>query len=387
MITQLSIKNFKKFNELHIKDLERINLIVGSNNTGKTTTLESIMGFACGSDLASMLALSVWRRFPQVQNHNNMYISAEIMANAFHISNNIDTLDLSFSFSGTVDGVEKSFQHHLEPGQLISSLLSSGSNTIVDGTEIIHRQVPMPLPIAPGSSITVDVPSQYLGEWSVSSEEETLACKLSTPLQFSQIENRKSLLSAKFHDFNTYRFEQEISKVYAYLETNGTLEEFIRELNDSFPDIEVADIVNIPYPDGSNAPIKIKFVNGNRHPIYALGDGFRRWYELLGGMLTFPKSVHCIEEADATLHHQAQEGFATNLLKYARKYDNQIFITTHSKEYLKSFLSAIEKNSNNDLKNSIRVITLRDYDGIVKYRTLDGKESLQAIRQGMELRI
>ena len=386
MITRFSITNFKKFSDFSLEDLGRINIIIGSNNTGKTTTLEAVMGFSCGINLASAIHFLVWRRFPQTQNSNNAYLAAELLVNAFNTITDCD--QLSFSFNGEVDGKEYSFCHSLKPGQLISSLLPGAKHVVIDGTEIKNRQVPLPAAMVPGSSIMVDVPSQYLGLWEVRDEEEKkVSCELASPIQLNNVPSDKPLVLAMFHDFSTYKKEQDVSKVYAHLQDKGQLRKFIGELNASFPDIKISSIDNIPYPDGSSAPIKIKFKNGKRHPIYALGDGFRRWYELLGGMLTFPNSIHCIEEADATLHQQAQEGFSTNLLYYSEMFNNQIFITTHNKEYLTIFLNTIKENKENALKNKIRVITLRECAGTVKGRILNGKEALDALNRGMELRI
>lgn len=42
MLKKLSIRNFRLFEELEIEGLKRVNLIVGKNNTGKTTLLEAI---------------------------------------------------------------------------------------------------------------------------------------------------------------------------------------------------------------------------------------------------------------------------------------------------------------------------------------------------------
>ena len=42
MLQKLSIRNFRLFEELDIEGFKRVNLIVGKNNTGKTTLLEAI---------------------------------------------------------------------------------------------------------------------------------------------------------------------------------------------------------------------------------------------------------------------------------------------------------------------------------------------------------
>ena len=104
-------------------------------------------------------------------------------------------------------------------------------------------------------------------------------------------------------------------------------------------------------------------------------------------MISYPNSVHCIEEADATIHHQAQYGFSKNLVRYAQKYKTQLFITTHNKEYLTTFLNSIKNSDTDYLINDIRIITLRDYNGIIRYRILDGNDALNSINSGLELRV
>jgi predicted ATP-dependent endonuclease of OLD family len=42
MITQLEIKNFRGFSEYKIDDVGQVNLLVGTNNSGKTSILEAV---------------------------------------------------------------------------------------------------------------------------------------------------------------------------------------------------------------------------------------------------------------------------------------------------------------------------------------------------------
>ena len=54
-IRNLRIENFRGFSRLEMKDLGRINLIVGANNSGKTTVLEAINVLMAGGD-----AWAIW---------------------------------------------------------------------------------------------------------------------------------------------------------------------------------------------------------------------------------------------------------------------------------------------------------------------------------------
>ena len=93
-----------------------------------------------------------------------------------------------------------------------------------------------------------------------------------------------------------------------------------------------------------------------------------------------------LEEADVTFHHQAQGGLAANLKNVTQKYNNQVFMSTHNVEFLKTFLIGMGKEDPEFLRNHVRVVTLRNYRNSVKQRTLHGFEALEAINNGLELR-
>ena len=382
MITKLKIKGFKRFHEVTFDDLSRINIFIGINNVGKTTALEGLMGLASGSSHYAVLNVAVYNRIP-VQGLT-AYQLADLMLQAFHDAKSAS--DLSFTFNGVIDGEEKCFSHTLEPGQLIDSLLV-GTQNIVDGSEVMHRQMPVPFPLSPGGSIMMDVPSQYLGKWTIKSDEYSLSHEISYPISFQQLPNKKICKLAIHHNLFTFSNEMSIGQVYSSLKRSKHWSKFIEELNVSFPELKIKNIENIPYPDGTVAPISIQFENGSRHPLYTLGNGFRRWYEVVGQMIAYPNAIHCIDEADATFHYQAQNGFATNLYQCAEKYDNQVFMATHNMEYLKNIIEALEKDSTEIIKNNFRVITLRNYHEDIRVRIIDGEEALRAIQQGLELRI
>ena len=47
-ITQLHIRNFKSIHHMHLEDIENALILVGQNNTGKTTVLDAVR--AVGGD-------------------------------------------------------------------------------------------------------------------------------------------------------------------------------------------------------------------------------------------------------------------------------------------------------------------------------------------------
>ena len=70
MITQLEIKNFRGFSEYKIDDVGQVNLLVGTNNCGKTSVLEAIHLLKSRGDVAVLFSI-LTQRGEQVQYDNS----------------------------------------------------------------------------------------------------------------------------------------------------------------------------------------------------------------------------------------------------------------------------------------------------------------------------
>ena len=57
MLRDLTIQNYRCFQEFQIDDLARVNLIVGGNNTGKTSLLEAIYLYVTQNHPSSLVSL------------------------------------------------------------------------------------------------------------------------------------------------------------------------------------------------------------------------------------------------------------------------------------------------------------------------------------------
>lgn len=389
MISKFAIENFKKYDNISFDDLKQINIFLGVNNVGKTTILESIMAFASGYNFTSVFNLAMIDRVRNYSQNLSHYQLAELILNTFYNFNT--TSNLSFSFKGTVeDGkkklTSKEFVHRFEPSALLDAFLQD-KKIILNDAGLNNHKVTVPVSSPAGVPVMMDIPTQYLGRWNIASDSSNKQFNIIVPVAYNQFSREEVFIDAAFHDIYTHRNIFDFQKVYSYLMSQDILEDFIRELNRAFTGINIKSIDNIPYPDGAQAPISIRKSDGLRYPLYTLGDGVLRWCSMLGMMITYPNAVHCIEEADITLHQQAEEAFAVNVMRYARKYNNQIFMTTHNEEFLGAFLRGLKGKDAEFLKNEVRVITLRNLRKSVKQRTLDGMEALEAMEGGLELRV
>lgn len=203
--------------------------------------------------------------------------------------------------------------------------------------------------------------------------------------------SKKPLISAKIDDILAHQNEVENKKIYAALSRLRLLDKIVDEMNRSFVGLGLDSIENIPYPDGSEATLSCRFQNKRILPLYMLGDGVRRWFNIIGNMAVYQRAIHCIEEIDVNFHHDSQRELSLQLYQYAKMFHNQIFTTSHSEEFLYAFLTAIrdkdEIEHTSALTDEVRVITLRNVDQTVKARTLNGTEALEALDNGLELRV
>ncbi|WP_339135927.1 MAG: AAA family ATPase [Candidatus Electrothrix sp. GW3-4] len=76
MITQLEIKNFRGFSEYKIEDVGQVNLLVGTNNCGKTSVLEAVHLLRSRGD-ASVLISLLSHRGEWIPNEERMHRDAE----------------------------------------------------------------------------------------------------------------------------------------------------------------------------------------------------------------------------------------------------------------------------------------------------------------------
>lgn len=387
MIKSIDITGFKKFKHLKIDGFRRINLFVGINNVGKSSLLEAILGACCGQNIDPAFGMSMLHRmnvFNLLSNSvqlSSSYKMASILLQFFNNGQNIN--DLHFSLNINTDEHNFSIKHEFEPSSIFSEFFPKemGSFGNVDSsyvTENLARNQ-----IFNNQSIR----QQFLGNWKITINDDMKKFGIFFPNIAYNSEIIQPLILARYNDVFSHREENENRRIYAFLSRSNEMETFIGELNNSFPGLGVDKIENIPYPDGSEASISFKLSGGVRMPLYAMGDGVRRWYNILGGMIIYSNAVHCLEEVDSGFHYEAQGQLCKNLTHYAKKYNNQIFMTTHNKEYVLALLNTVETQDNDFLHDEVRIITLRQGSNELEYRVLDGNEAIFAYNNGLELRL
>lgn len=364
MLTSLKVNGYRKLSEAEFTGFSRVNFFVGSNNVGKTSLLEAIYIWACGFNIAPLLSGVTHRQPDQM----SFYRLAE---DFLFYAHNRKATPLQMTVEGMANERTTGFSHSISLNEAVLSIngINFGrhndyvSENDKNSTETKNRW-------------SRGVRS-FIGEWKIEGDNNE---KVINNIYIPDLSSKphKQNYNAVFVDILDHRLSVANLQIFSILKRNGLLENLICEMQRVFPEIENID--SLPYPDGSLTPLSVKIKNDGYIPLRFFGDGMQRWFHILGLFVLYSGYIICIDEIDATLHPVAQKILCENIIRYAEKYDVQLFITTHNIEFLDNFLNAFdEQRSVNDGKDEVRIITLKDdtNSGNIKSRTLSGTEALQ----------
>lgn len=358
MLSKLEIYGFRKFKHIEIDNLKRINLILGSNNSGKTSILEAIFAYCCGLNIEPIISTIA------IRGEKDIYGNYDFLEKVISLFN--DKSNLEFKIKGKDSyGNVNAFTNSIIPGSMYQSMVSNKYN-----------------------NVSINNMNRVL-EWNIRDMHNNEIKKVIEHNIIESLNNQVLIqpnMIANFNDILSHRNQKENTSIYATLKRSSLFNEFKENMKEVFGEIE--DIDSIPYPDGSSAPVSIKYKDKSLLPLYNFGDGHQRWFYILGNMMIKPNSIFCIEEIDSTFHYKAQQDLSKNIMKYAKKFDSQVFITSHSIEFVDNFLKGIDELNDSSLLEEINIITLKtNLKGETKARILNGKEAIETRENyGLELR-
>lgn len=346
-----------------------MNFFVGSNNVGKTTILEAVYGWASGLSLSPFLGTSILRN--QIM-QSPYYIADRI----FSAVNDRNHLPFTFNISAIDDDNEITFFHTINVGDVfrafikklaMSTAIMKKNNELANQNNISRFQQ--------GTSFPMSIPAVQLARWEIKDNRDNIkSYSLDWPNLF--VENTEPQRLASYKDIGSHRNIEENLKIYVYLKRQNLINEFIQDMRVIFPEVKSIDL--LPYEDNSTTPVSIQFKNTEYYPLDNFGDGFRRWYHIIGSLVLYNNSIICIDEIDATLHPEAQKEFCRNIIRYSRKHNVQLFITTHNLEFIDYILTAWNENADLKLQDDIRIITIKDSSGETKFRNMTAGEAFNA---------
>ncbi|NEQ40318.1 MAG: AAA family ATPase [Okeania sp. SIO3I5] len=350
-IDNLTIHRFRGIRDLKLEELGQINLLVGVNNSGKTSVLEAISTYCNPLDPLEWIN-TAWRREIKFSRKSKLETLKWLFPQ--NNDNNPDDFyqgETKVSGSGNFSVVESKATY--EEFEDISKTTGNNNeeyeqeNQIDDEIDIDNNE------IRRGADLILEVTTQQ--EVTTLDEEEKRSRyeREKVLRQFIIMENEGLMNRAKRSKIKklsvnmitpiSHKIEP-FTKLFTQTTFQGFKQEVIELI--SMIDSEIIDL-DILDPTGKNSRLYVIHKTLGITPISAFGDGVLR---LLFMALTIAKSkdgILLIDELETSIHTEALRPSFSWLVKWCRKMNVQLFATTHSLETVDAVLDASE--STNDL--------------------------------------
>ena len=351
MIEQFKIHNYKNIKDLHLPKLERVNLLMGKNNVGKSNLLESISIFLGNKPTSILLS----RGENLIDELKEQYISLfygrkEDYSKKFCIELNDGSKSL---FINQVYIVEEEVNEE-NFSKSIKYFHQEDIDAVNHNIDVVD------------CALLVSGYMQYVNPYKPKSFSHLLRKnETTTPMEFVHTSDFSI-------DGSAYLFD-EISL--------SPLEEYvIKALKIIHPDIErlsfigVRDMVNVKR-------IPIVSVKGYNKPLRltSMGDGINRILTMILSLLNCKDGVILIDEFETGLHYSVQKKLWDIIFLLSEELNIQVFATTHSTDCILAFAKTNYHNKT--------LIRLDEYGGNIEPTYYDKiNDVIYAINNNIEVR-
>ncbi|WP_421893542.1 AAA family ATPase [Marinoscillum sp.] len=311
------VKNFKRFQDLEVKDIGQFNLVLGDNNVGKTSLLEA-------------LTTSEERDFDRHIGYLVMLFKSKGLGTSLESN----FWKYYFNYQGDKQGNKVEFRiggehflflRHLE---LIQNSLVFGDTPDLSYLSMRKRE----------------------GSWV---QENSVKHKLGVLLEFGKETSVPLMPFASGLGglvLNTYREIVQYDK-----DLRGKLLRFIRTM---FAEIEDLEMTINKYNESSIVVFTRNSAKGI--DLAYFGEGLIKVFNVLMFVLEFRNRSLAIDEIDAGIHYSRMKDFWKVILQSAWENNVQLFATTHNRECIQYYMEALEELGD-EYKEKARSIRLVEH--------------------------
>ena len=377
LIRDLTIKGYRCFEDFSMDGLTRVNLLVGNNNSGKTSFLEAIY-------LLVNQPISLEQKPTLFEILENRGEFKQIILSDPLKPHNLDANKLSLQY------VFDYICHRRDNGE------QSQSVTIKTRE---NRDLALLIQVSDQLSRfffdEVDVNGKFTKQWNYSlnykSEEflnlfirkkkdsKTLS-PLSSETKFYKeqsinidpcpivFQSKHSVNNEKL--FSTWDRITLTPKEDILIEALKIIEPRIQRLGVTMSEIPKKVLVKL---HNKSWPV----------PLNSMGDGMSRILTLTMALVSTEKGVLLVDEIETGLHYEAQLDMWRLVLKTAQDLDVQVFATTHSWDCIAAFKEALQELEDQSIAKLFRLDSKYGKLRAVEY---DAEEIRIAVDQGIEVR-
>lgn len=349
MIRSLEIQNFRCFKSAQLDNVRRFAVITGANGAGKTALLEAIF-VAGGGSPEIYMRTNAWR------GHDEIPVSGD-KATVFAFFE-----DFFYQFD-TTTGMVVRFKDSLT------------------GEREVRVVAELPTAITlPFSGKTPSEISEPRGElrfiWKTSEGEVTGTIEVTD--KGLQIPNARNTFPIVFINASTLTGKAQSPERFSQLSAKNQEQPIVAAVHKLFPSVHGLAVL----ASGSASAIYATVSGVHRKiPVGLLSAGINRFIALLLAIAASPRGIVLIDEIENGLYYRQLQEMWRVLTDLARECKTQLFVTTHSKEFLEAIVPVVDQQP-----DDYCLIRSEKINGECALTQFSGKEFGSAVSTGVEVR-
>ncbi len=354
MLDDIKITGFRGLDGLHLQGTSKYNLIVGPNNSGKSSLLESLFLHCSPLSFHVLPALMSFRSGPLQGDLRSMF---EQLGWFFTKPDVHDTRGIKIE--GAWKGIRRKTKLSMyeTDGESVEKLLSANRPP----TSLKFAQ-----PARESRSEGIRIGTIHFYFRSDKQEEITqiydfvIKESLEIPPPKIEADIRALFLEAHFHrnlDAGIQEYDKSVKKGYE--------KKCLGLMQKIDPDIED---ISILLTAGGSPQLFVSHKKLGRTPLSNFGDGIKRMYLIAASMVSCEGGVFFIDELESAIHSNALKSLADWISQVAEELDVQIFTTTHSLECIDALLA-----SNFSESDKLSLFKLRSKNDRISCKKISGK--------------
>ncbi len=364
ILDSLEIRQFRAFRHLSIPRLQRVNLIVGKNNVGKTSLLETLWLYANEGDPTTIWRILETRdegRRPRLGIGRKAEDIGLVLKNLFYGRED---------FTRATDPIQIGPTKLNGQTLLISPVWSALQANYTDelGNEIDTVQ----------TTLFDDFQFPVNGFRVQLGKQRPIIYRLDGNYGRSP-QSEKSCLLINANGLSTI----ELGRLWDQVSLTALEDKVLDSLRIISPSIERVTLINNPYtaPGRERIPIAKTSKTTTPIPLRSLGEGMSRLLGIALALVNAQNGMLLIDEVESGLHYSVQANVWRLIFETAHRLNVQVFATTHSWDCIEAFQHAAHEHPEEGL-----LIRLAEKKGDIVADIFDESELEIATREEVEVR-
>ena len=315
MIESIEIKNYKVLDSIEVENLAQINIFVGKNNCGKTSLLEAIfLNFQPSNPMNIVSVVSNFIRQIQVSHDNLDYFFNQLdMTKPIKITSSYNHQKMHLQITPkTTNDFTQILPNDINPNDInmdIDKVLDKKTGAYITG-------------------LNFDI--QFNGSPAVRSSFDIRRNNINNVIQVDYPSFSGMI-------FPSHMALMDAASILARLRILKKEQELLAYLQIFDEKIQGIEVINGEIMiDLADMPKKIS--------LNTMGEGLKKYLAILASVIVGEYKYICIDEIENGLHFESMHKLLESVIKLAQKTDIQLFVSTHSYEFLE-ILNAISTDN------------------------------------------